>query len=72
VHVPLAEEFDPLAFLPASPVHYRYSGSLTTPPCTEGVAWIVFAEPMTISDEDMARFAERVAFNARPAQRIAR
>jgi carbonic anhydrase len=71
VHHPLEEEFDPATFLPRSRVNYRYAGSLTTPPCTEGVRWIVLAEPVTISDEHMALFNERVFFNARPVQRSA-
>jgi carbonic anhydrase len=68
-HTPLAEPFDPAAFLPRSLRHYRYEGSLTTPPCSEGVRWMVLREPVSISDEHMARFDERVRFNARPAQR---
>ena len=68
-HHPLAAPFDPSAFLPASPAHFRYVGSLTTPPCTEGVQWVVMSEPVTVSDEDMAQFAARISFNARPVQR---
>jgi carbonic anhydrase len=61
--------FDLRRFLPDSPNHYRYLGSLTTPPCTEGVHWLVLEDVMTVSDEDMAQFARRIAFNARFAQR---
>lgn len=68
-HTPLAEPFDPREFLPERLRHFRYAGSLTTPPCSEGVRWMVLSEPMTISDEDMARFNDIVRFNARPAQR---
>lgn len=68
-HAPLAEPFDPRDFLPEQLRHLRYEGSLTTPPCSEGVRWMVLAEPRTISDEDMARFNQIVRFNARPAQR---
>jgi carbonic anhydrase len=68
-HHPLAAPFDPSAFLPASRTHFRYVGSLTTPPCTEGVEWVVMSEPVTVSDEDMAQFAARISFNARPVQR---
>jgi carbonic anhydrase len=68
----LAQAFDPLAFLPSSPAHYRYAGSLTTPPCSEGVRWMVLATPVTVSDEHMARFAAQVSFNARPVQRKSR
>jgi carbonic anhydrase len=69
---PLDQSFNPQAFLPKSQVHVRYLGSLTTPPCTEGVKWILMEEPVTISDEDMAQFAERIHFNARPVQRRVR
>jgi carbonic anhydrase len=61
--------FNPKTFLPRSMAHFRYAGSLTTPPCTEGVQWIVMREPMTVSSEDMAQFNERIHFNARPVQR---
>jgi len=65
----LADPFDPLSFLPASRKHYRYLGSLTTPPCTEGVKWVVMLKPVTVLDEDMAQFAARISFNARYTQR---
>ena len=65
----LEQPFNPARFLPSSRTHYRYLGSLTTPPCTEGVRWLVLAEPVTVSDEDMAQFAERIHFNARFVQR---
>ena len=38
----------------------------------EGVKWVVMSESITVSDEDMAQFAERIHFNARPVQREAR
>jgi carbonic anhydrase len=65
----LERPFDPARFLPQLRSHYRYAGSLTTPPCSEGVAWFVFAQPITISDEHLARFAQRVPFDARPVVR---
>jgi carbonic anhydrase len=65
----LEQPFNPARFLPSSRTHYRYGGSLTTPPCTEGVQWLVLTEPATVSDEDMAQFAERIHFNARFVQR---
>jgi carbonic anhydrase len=66
---PLDESFNPEALLPQSRRHLRYTGSLTTPPCTEDVKWLVMAETVTVSDEDMAQFAQRIHFNARPVQR---
>jgi carbonic anhydrase len=69
---PLGAPFNPTNFLPKSREHLRYVGSLTTPPCTEGVQWILMSEPVTVSDEDMAQFNERIHFNARPVQRRVR
>jgi len=65
----LPEAFNPRTFLPRSRAFYNYAGSLTTPPCTEGVRWIVMAQPLTVSDEDLAQFANRIPFNARFVQR---
>jgi carbonic anhydrase len=69
VKAPLDIRFDPADFLPAAREHYRYLGSLTTPPCTEGVKWVVMREPLTVRDEDMARFAALIRFNARDTRR---
>lgn len=38
-----------------------YQGALTTPPCTEGVKWIVFTKPMTIYDKNLQKFRSKVA-----------
>ena len=38
--------------LPLDRTYYSYSGSLTTPPCTEGVNWVVFKEPIILSLEE--------------------
>ena len=48
--------------------HYRYRGSLTTPPCTEGVEWIVMAEKRQISPEQMAAIVSHLHDNNRPVQ----
>jgi carbonic anhydrase len=69
---PLPASFNPGNFLPANRAHYRYEGSLTTPPCTEGVHWVVLKDPIAISTEDFAQFHERIHFNARPVQRGSR
>jgi carbonic anhydrase len=61
--------FDPSDFLPESTAHYRYLGSLTTPPCSEGVKWVVMTNPKRVSDEDIAQFAAQVSYNARLTQR---
>lgn len=45
---------DVSALLPSERAYYTYSGSLTTPPCTEGVRWIVLEEPITMSAEQLS------------------
>jgi carbonic anhydrase len=59
---------DPPALLPEDRTIYRYAGSLTTPPCTEGVTWLVFAEPIEASGEQIAAFTVHYHDNARPLQ----
>jgi carbonic anhydrase len=49
---------------------YRYDGSLTTPPCTEGVKWIVFAVPVEMSAAQIGAFKEIYSGNARPVQKL--
>ncbi len=46
--------------LPPTREYYAYNGSLTTPPCSEGVKWIVLKNPIEASAEQIARFKERV------------
>ena len=54
--------------LPADRRYYTYMGSLTTPPCSEGVQWIVMRAPVTLSDEQIEIFARIYPMNARPVQ----
>ena len=54
--------------LPASRAYYTFLGSLTTPPCSEGVTWFVLSSPTAISGDEVARFAKTYPMNARPAQ----
>lgn len=56
--------------LPHNLKYFRYLGSLTTPPCTEGVTWFVLKSPGTISPEEIDTFGRIYANNARPIQRI--
>ncbi len=54
--------------LPTSRASYRYDGSLTTPPCTEGVRWIVMTSPIQLSAEQIKAFTAIIHDNNRPTQ----
>jgi len=54
--------------LPAERSYFTYMGSLTTPPCSEGVLWMVMKHPVPISPEQLAIFARLYPMNARPIQ----
>lgn len=57
--------------LPRDRRYYTYMGSLTTPPCTEGVQWVVMRHPVTASPEQLELFARLHPMNARPLQAAA-
>jgi carbonic anhydrase len=54
--------------LPADQRYYQFMGSLTTPPCTEGVLWMVLKQPMSISRTQLKLFTQLYPNNARPVQ----
>jgi len=54
--------------LPSGRGYFTYMGSLTTPPCSEGVLWLVMKQPVPVSPEQMALFARLYPMNARPVQ----
>ncbi len=55
--------------LPADRDHYRFNGSLTTPPCTEGVRWLVMKNPVPASAEQIEKFTRTMHHpNNRPIQ----
>lgn len=56
--------------LPENRAVYSYSGSLTTPPCSEGVNWNVMATPIQASSEQIEAFAKIMGHNARPIQPV--
>ncbi|MDN5940239.1 MAG: carbonic anhydrase family protein [Nitrospira sp.] len=56
------------ALLPKSNTSYRYEGSLTTPPCSEGVKWIVMTTPIQLSTEQIGMFTALIKGNNRPVQ----
>jgi carbonic anhydrase len=54
--------------LPEKREYYTYMGSLSEPPCTEGVLWLVMKQPMQASPAQMALFSRLYPLNARPVQ----
>ena len=65
---PLDANIDLTSVLPAKHSYYAYMGSLTTPPCSEGVHWQVLKQPVEISGQQLAAFRKLYAMNARPIQ----
>ena len=65
---PAEVSIDPSLILPKKRVYYTFMGSLTTPPCTEGVRWLVLKTPIQLSKEQLAGFATLYKNNARPTQ----
>jgi carbonic anhydrase len=67
-------EINPLELLPEKKTYYTYSGSLTTPPCSEGVHWYVLTEPAYVSTTSVEIYQRilqansRYKFNNRPIQ----
>jgi carbonic anhydrase len=57
--------------LPQDRRYYTYMGSLTTPPCSEGVLWMVLKQPVPISPEQVSIFSRLYPMNARPIQQAA-
>ena len=59
---------DVTQLLPENKDYYTFQGSLTTPPCSEGVTWFVLKAPVKIADAEIAAFAKIYPLNARPVQ----
>lgn len=54
--------------LPKSKEYAQFKGSLTTPPCSEGVNWVVLKTPIHVSKQQLAKFQKVIGENARPVQ----
>ena len=67
---PPTAKVDLAKFLPANKAYFHYMGSLTTPPCTEGVAWYILQSPVEVSAGQVEVFSKMYANNARPTQRM--
>jgi len=76
-HIPTAEgkeeeitgvEMNPAGLLPRDAAYYMYMGSLTAPPCTEGVTWFVLKTPVDVSSEEIDAFAKLYPHDVRPLQ----
>jgi carbonic anhydrase len=57
-----------LDLLPVERSYFTYTGSLTTPPCSEGVTWYVLKSHPTVSAQQIATFSKIYPLNARPIQ----
>lgn len=56
--------------LPKNKGYYHYRGSLTTPPCSEGVRWFVMRTPSEVSSSQVSQFLSVINENSRPVQRV--
>jgi carbonic anhydrase len=60
-----------MQMMPADKDYYRFNGSLTTPPCSEGVRWLVLKKPATVSKAQVDQFSKTLGFaNNRPIQPV--
>lgn len=64
----VADMVNPGGLLPADRGYWTYVGSLTAPPCTEGVRWFVFEQEMSLSREQLRAFGALFKINSRPLQ----
>lgn len=78
-HLPLEQDkpvtrkdvkIDPADILPAKRNYFTFLGSLTTPPCTEGVLWLVLKTPVQVSKEQLSGFTTVYKNNVRPVQPV--
>jgi carbonic anhydrase len=68
----LTAQFDPSTLLPSDRSYFKYPGSLTTPPCSEGIQWLVLKTPVQADKGQIAAFTRLPGFNhtARPIQPV--
>jgi carbonic anhydrase len=61
---------DAATLLPTDSNYYRYTGSFTTPPCTEDVLWMILTTPVELSEQQVTKFRKIIDGNNRPVQPI--
>lgn len=64
----ITELINPGGLLPGNRSYWTYTGSLTTPPCTEGVRWFVMQQPVTLSQTQLMKYTWMFHINTRPMQ----
>jgi carbonic anhydrase len=64
----VGDEVNPGGFLPADRGYWTFTGSLTTPPCTEGVRWFVFEDVLSMSRDQLRAYTAIFRMNSRPLQ----
>jgi carbonic anhydrase len=63
------ERFNASLLLPTdTSKYYTYPGSLTTPPCTEGVKWVILKDVAAITEAQIEQLTDRYGANSRPTQ----
>ena len=62
--------FSGTELLPKTKMYYRFNGSLTTPPCSEGVRWYVLKTPVVASKAQIDQFEKAIGVNHRPLQLV--
>ena len=67
-HRKLSGKLNINGLMPRNKAYYHYSGSLTTPPCSEGVNWMVLKYPIEISADQVAAFRKLFPISVRPVQ----
>lgn len=63
-----SDSIDIRVHMPADNYAYHYTGSLTTPPCSENVQWLVLRDMVTLSADQIKAFSSRIGPNNRPTQ----
>jgi carbonic anhydrase len=63
-------DINPAGLLPRNTSYYMYMGSVTAPPCTEGVTWFVLKTPVEISAGQISAFAQLYPHDVRPIQPV--